>query len=117
MKKQFGLRIKELREEKNLSQDALAKILGKSGKQVIGNWEGGRAMPSLTDLPALADALGTTSDYLLRGTVSEAMIAEPPAGYVMMKATTVIDLQQKAIQNQAEQIARLKNADAVSNEK
>lgn len=57
-------RIKQLREEKNLSQRALAKEVGASFK-AVNFWESGKADPSARFICALADAFECTSDYLL----------------------------------------------------
>lgn len=65
----LSARIKSKRNEKGLNQDELATLLGKSGKQVISNWESGRAEPSITDLYKLAEVLGTTPSYLLSGDI------------------------------------------------
>lgn len=60
-------RIAQKRKLKGFTQEQLAEKLGKSSKQVISNWEKGRAEPSLADLRLLADVLGTTTSYLLEG--------------------------------------------------
>lgn len=57
-------RIKQLREELNLSQRALAKKLGASGK-TVNFWESGKVEPSAKFICALSDVFECTSDYLL----------------------------------------------------
>lgn len=42
---EFGRYLKEKREEADLSQDALATMIG-SQQQILGNWEVGRALPT-----------------------------------------------------------------------
>lgn len=57
-------RIKQLREEKNISQRALAKEIGASFK-AVNFWESGKVDPSARFICALADAFECTSDYIL----------------------------------------------------
>jgi len=60
----LGERIRELRIEKGMSQTYLGKLI-KVGKTTISNYETGYSSPDTETLSRLADALGTTSDYLL----------------------------------------------------
>ncbi len=57
-------RIKQLREEKNLSQRALASLIGASNK-AVNFWEAGKVEPSAKYICALADVFECTTDYLL----------------------------------------------------
>ena len=57
-------RIKQLREDKKLSQRALAQKIGVSAK-AVNFWESGRVDPSAHSISLLADAFGCTCDYLL----------------------------------------------------
>lgn len=57
-------RIKELREEKNLSQEELASELGLS-KGIISLYEQEKRKPSLDVLIQLSDFFNVTLDYLL----------------------------------------------------
>ncbi len=59
----FGKRLKELREEKGVSQPALAAALGVS-KAIVSFWENGRREPTLSNLIAIADYFGESLDYL-----------------------------------------------------
>lgn len=63
-------RIRELREAKGLSMQALAKLVGVRAWQTIQQWEkeDGTA-PKRDRLAAVAEALGTTQEYLLFGDV------------------------------------------------
>ena len=63
MKLEFGEILKELREEKGLSQVELAKCIG-VGKSIISYWELGQSYPTLPNLIALSDFFGVTLDYL-----------------------------------------------------
>ena len=58
------MRIKELREEKNISQLVLAEKIGTSQRN-IGRWENGENEPSYSQLIKLADFFNVTLDYLV----------------------------------------------------
>ncbi len=58
------MRIKELREEKKLSQTALAQSVGTSQRN-IGRWENGENEPTYSQLVKIADYFGVTIDYLV----------------------------------------------------
>ena len=60
----FTERLKELRQEKGLSQRQLAKETGIS-KSAIGFWETGERVPNAQAVVVLAKYFGVTSDYLL----------------------------------------------------
>lgn len=60
----FSIILKKLREDKGLSQYALAPILNVS-QSTIGNWEAGSRIPDTTMLCKLADYFNVTVDYLL----------------------------------------------------
>ena len=64
---QFGERLKRARNAKNLSQQALADIIGKS-LNTVGLYERGLRQPSLETLCLLADTLEVSVDYLLART-------------------------------------------------
>ena len=58
------MRIKQIREEKGVSQRQLAEIVGVSAVTVL-NWENGIYDPSAKDLIKLSGALGVSIDYLV----------------------------------------------------
>lgn len=60
----FSNRLKDLRNNKNMTQDDLGKICSVSGK-TIGSWERGYRQPSLEQVDRMATFFGVTSDYLL----------------------------------------------------
>lgn len=60
----FKDRVKTLRLENNLSQNALAVKINSSQK-IIDYWESGSSEPKATFIIALADCFGVTTDYLL----------------------------------------------------
>lgn len=63
---EIGRRISRLRKEKDMTQPALADIMGVSF-QAVSNWERGASMPDIGKLPELAQALGVSVDELLGG--------------------------------------------------
>ena len=59
-----GQKISDLRKSMNLTQDELASRLNIS-PQAVSKWENGRAMPELSLLVELAEALGSTIDAII----------------------------------------------------
>ncbi|RAJ92240.1 helix-turn-helix protein [Larkinella arboricola] len=106
----FGDRIKRLREDKKMSQDDLARLMGKKHRNVVGSWEKGKAEPSLSDIRKLAEILSTTTNYLIEGieAAQPTVVQEVPAGYVMMKAEEVIEMQRQLLKKQGEKIEEQK---------
>jgi len=60
----FAERLKEVRDEKGLSQSALARAVGLS-QACISKWESGERTPHVDCLILLAKFFGCTSDYLI----------------------------------------------------
>ena len=60
----FGLRLKQLRERKRLSQIELANILEVSNGSII-KWERNERQPDYETLEKIADFFNTSIDYLL----------------------------------------------------
>ncbi len=58
------MRIKELREEKHISQKKLAEVIGTSQRN-IGRWENNENEPSYSQVVKLADFFGCSIDYLV----------------------------------------------------
>ncbi len=65
----IGNLICELRENKNLSQSELGKLVGVTNK-AVSRWENGRGYPDTSILLKLAEVLEITVDELLRGELS-----------------------------------------------
>ena len=61
---EIGTKIKELRKQKNLTQEQLAKRLWVT-KSIISAYENGARFPSLEVLVQLAYTLNVSTDYLL----------------------------------------------------
>lgn len=64
MELNFGERIKHLRRQRDLTQEALADALGISA-QSVSKWECAYGYPDITQLPAIANYFGVTIDELL----------------------------------------------------
>lgn len=60
----IGDRIRDLRNQKRLSQTDLAKIINVS-QQTVTKWETGKSEPSSSAINRLADYFDVSSDYLL----------------------------------------------------
>ena len=60
----FGLRIRELRESKNMSQETLGKRIGRS-KPVISSYENNIKTPPLDVLIGMARVFNVSLDYLV----------------------------------------------------
>jgi len=59
----LGEKIKELRKNKNISQEVLANYLGMSF-QAVSKWENGSTMPDVTVIPAIASFFHVSTDEL-----------------------------------------------------
>jgi transcriptional regulator with XRE-family HTH domain len=85
---QFGARLRELRNAASLTQKELGARLHVT-PQAVANWERGRALPQLTDLPFLVSALGVTiSEFYLDAPRCEA--GEPDIEIVTPSGETVV---------------------------
>lgn len=60
----FGKILRQLREERNISQSALGKILGFCN-QTVSCWESGKREPDLDTLVEIAKYFEVTVDFLL----------------------------------------------------
>lgn len=60
-------RIRDMRVERNMSQDDLAKAMGYKDRSMITKIEGGKVDISQKKIVAFAEALGTTPRYLMDG--------------------------------------------------
>lgn len=60
----FRIKLKELREEKNLSQYEFAKVFGVA-QSTVGGWESGARIPRLPMIEKIAAFFNVSTDYLL----------------------------------------------------
>jgi len=58
------LRLKELREEKGLSQETVGKVIGVN-RRTVGQYERGINEPDIQTIEKLCKFFGVTADYLL----------------------------------------------------
>ena len=65
-----GKLIRALRQRQNMTQLALAEMLGVSDK-AVSKWERGSGAPDISLLPLLSQALGVDTEVLLRGDLEE----------------------------------------------
>lgn len=102
---ELGERIRTLRVEKGLSQEALAEQLEVS-RQAVAKWEGGQSRPSTANLLALCGVFGVPLERLVSGEDAsepeESMPAQNPAtnpprpgnrrGKMVLLAVTLLSL-------------------------
>lgn len=88
----IGTRIRELRDERRLSQDALAKQLGVS-TNTVSRWETATYKPSISDVQKIADYFGVKLSSLLPPEETE---TEVPTAKALLSATG--DLPEEDIQ-------------------
>ena len=69
-RKAFGMRLKELRNQRRLTQKEVAARIGLKLSQ-FNKYEAGMHMPPSDKLLQLAEIFATTTDYLLTGVVSD----------------------------------------------
>jgi len=72
--KEFGRRLKKLRQQTDMSQADLGKTV-KLHYTNLGKYERGQAKPSAEMLNRLADALNVSTDYLYNGKEENAAVA------------------------------------------
>ena len=85
-------RIRTIRKLRGLSQTQLAKIIDMSNSQ-LSTVEAGRSQTSLRTTMGIADALGTSIDYLV-GRVDDPRPAREMAAELKIKAARVLDLEE-----------------------
>ncbi len=76
----FGERLREIRQERSLSQEKMAKLLGTS-KQILSRYELGQRSPKIEQVQRYAQKLQVSVDYLLGDTETEAIYNDICSGY------------------------------------
>lgn len=61
---EFGKKLREVRQMRNITQEQMAEMADIS-RVMVGRYETTDQLPSLDTLVRIADALGTSTDYLL----------------------------------------------------
>ncbi|GHF63576.1 Zn-dependent peptidase ImmA (M78 family)/DNA-binding XRE family transcriptional regulator [Deinococcus metalli] len=100
----MSTRIRELRERSNLNQDALGERLGVT-RQTIAAWEKGQRDPTMTQLTALAAALGVPLDLLLRQPETSPGAERPTLLYRADKRSALSDLDEALMIRKAQDYA------------
>lgn len=80
----IGERIYDIRKKRNLSQGELADKLDVS-RQTVSKWENNMCLPEVEKLLQLSEALGVTTDYILKGINEKESTAEKETVYVYIK--------------------------------
>lgn len=70
LQNEFGQRLKDLRRQKNLSQQQVADLMGMHFTN-ISRYERGLAKPNSTTLRKLAEILAVSSGYLIEGSIED----------------------------------------------
>lgn len=73
----IGLHIKQLRQERNMSQEVLANLCGFSNT-MLSAYENNRKTPNLSTLAKIAKELGTSIDRLYYGDENSSFISSEP---------------------------------------
>jgi transcriptional regulator with XRE-family HTH domain len=76
-KNTLGGRIKKSRDEHGWSQEELGFKIGVNNKSVISSYENDKRVPSIPVLQALRRVLDTSMDYLINGTETSELNADP----------------------------------------
>lgn len=76
----IGKRIYEIRQQKNITQEQLAKDLAVS-RQAVSKWESGKAIPDIENLMYISSLYGVSLDELIKGDdkVSQKIVADASA--------------------------------------
>lgn len=110
---EIGRRISRLRKEKDMTQPALADLMGVSF-QAVSNWERGASMPDIGKLPELAQALGVSVDELLGGGRGGELIRSVIAGeeetFVKSERVTLSEAGEAAPLLKPKQVTRIVRA-------
>lgn len=66
-----GLRIKKIRNDKNLSMEAFAEKVGVAGKSTVNEWEKGRSTPNSQTLKKIAELGAVSVGFIIYGSLQE----------------------------------------------
>jgi len=94
----MGLRIKSLREERKMSQSALAELVGYKDKTAIAKVEAGKVDLPQSKITAFAKALGTTTSYLFSDNVADET-SEPSTIAAHLDADDLTDAEMADVAN------------------
>lgn len=105
--KNFGERLKRLREEKKMTQQDLADMMGKANKTVISSWELNKNQPSISEIEKLCDYFEVSADYLLRGKELSAT-SENQSDYVTIAKDELLKMSERLIKYQEKELEELR---------
>ena len=100
-----GQRITQLRTERNMSQNQLAKALEVS-RQAVSKWENDQSVPDASKMIRLADVLDTDLEYLSTGRV--AVPSRPPVVLTQVQTVEVEKIVEKPVIRVVEKIVEQK---------
>ena len=69
--KATGVRIRELRKERHLKVEEIARFMGFESEQAVYKWQRGDSLPTVDNLYALSRLFETSVDDILRGSREE----------------------------------------------
>ena len=86
----IGGKIQARRKAMGLSQEELAQLTGVS-RQSVTKWETGQSAPDLDRLVELADVLGVSLDFLLRGPQRVSSPSSSPSSFIAADSPPLVD--------------------------
>ena len=89
-----GQRITELRTQRNMSQNQLAKAMEVS-RQAVSKWENGQSVPDAAKMLRLADILDTDLEYLSTG--RQVVPSRPPVVLTQVQTVEVEKIVEKPV--------------------
>ena len=107
---ELGDRLKALRQEAGMSQEALAGRIGVS-RQAVAKWESGETAPDLRSCCAIAELFDVTLDDLVHYDRRESGLPIPPRGKHLFGAVTVGERGQISIPKRARELFHIQPGD------
>ena len=86
----MGDRIKRLREEKGLTQQELANLIGLDNRNSLSRYENGTRVPNPDIIIKLARVLDTTSDYLISAYIPDKLSNGDPVTELDIKNMMIL---------------------------
>ena len=111
----LGSRIRDLREEKNLTQSQLAHALGIKNQSVVAYWETDHNRPNIDRIVQMCDFFGVSSDFLL-GRCERSTTPTSDETALLSKLRDLDDRGRQTVYNIAEYEHSLRNDSSVGKE-
>ena len=99
----FSIRLRAMRERRNLKQSELAELAGLQAA-AVSHFETGRRAPSFDNLRRLADTLNVTTDYLI-GRIDDPVSSGPNIDKLFRSADEMSEADLETLVNVAEMLA------------